>query len=454
MARLPGLGVARNVVAVVFLVVFAGIALFAYVRPDGTGGNATNGPTDMASVPTPQPTETEPSAIAPPARDGATDPPRAPATPTPAPDEGVVAFTNPDGPDRADSPPDAYPFIETANTLPTFGGLWVDDNQRDFHIALTGDIEGAIEALRDGVPRGVTVYFHLVEYSQAEICALRDAMFEDRDELMRHGIVLTSGGCGNAQNRVSVGLSPHSPEVIAFMTARYDGPIDYEPGGWSALRAFEPVDIGEVRLLAVHHSDDLGLLTCGRRPFPAAALESEPGDISANDPESAALREGLSIYVDVYGDMTSLGWILAESDDFGATFIANRGDTWLEAPVFASRDSWVPGTIDHCSPRPLTLEDGSASVYLDPAFPKPAADATKIHVLVEERACAGGSSPASRLLPPIVRYDEAKLTLTFGVRGVGGPATCPGNPRLPVTIVLPEPLGDRELRGINPLPKH
>jgi hypothetical protein len=370
-------------------------------------------------------------------------------------DEAVVEFTNPDGPNPADYPVDGYPFIETANALPTFGQLWIDDNQRDVHIALTDDIEGAIDVLRDGVPRGITVYFHIVEYTQAELCALRDAMFADRDELMRRGIVLTSGGCGNARNRVSVGMSPLTPETTAYMRARFDGPIDYEPGGTSWLRPYDAPEVDDVRLIAVPASDDLGLLTCSRKPFPATAVNSAPTDINATGREYDALREALNIYVDVYGDLSGLGWILVEKDAFGATFIADRGDTWLEAPVFAGTAGWAPGTIDYCSPRPLTLDDGGeAEVYFDPAFPKPTADATEIHVLVHETGCSGGSSPASRLLPPTVSYDEDSVALSVRVRGLGGPATCPGNPRLPVTIQLPEPLGDRALIGVTAPPKY
>jgi hypothetical protein len=44
-----------------------------------------------------------------------------------------------------------------------------------------------------------------------------------------------------------------------------------------------------------------------------------------------------------------------------------------------------------------------------------------------------------------VTYTANRLTVAVTVRPVGGPATCPGNPALPVTIVLPEAIGDRTL---------
>jgi hypothetical protein len=379
----------------------------------------------------------------------------APATPSLTPQEAVAQLTNPDGPDPADYAPDEYPLIETAYGLPTFAQLWIDDNQRDVHIALTGDVDGAIEALRDGVPRGVTVYFHIVEHTQDELCAIRDQMFADREELMRRGIVLWSGGCGNANNRVEVGLSPLTPEVLAYMRSRYAGPIAYEGSGSSMLMPYEPLELAEVRLDAVREGDDLGLSTCGGRPFPAETIERAPSDIETEGDEYRALRQALDIYVDVYGDLNRLGWILAEKDEYGATFLADRGDTWLEAPVFAGRDGWVPGTIDYCSPRRLTGDEGgNAALYLDPAYPEPDRTATVIHVLVEEQACASGSSPADRLLPPMARFTRDSVTLTIRVRRVGGAAACPGNPRLPVAVHLPEPLGDRTLRGVTTPPEY
>jgi hypothetical protein len=294
-----------------------------------------------------------------------------------------------------------------------------------------------------------------VEYTQAELCALSDAMFDDREELFGRGIALTSGGCGTANNRIEIGLSPFTPEVLGYMRARYPGPIDYEKGGWTVLGYYQPPEPGQVRLVSVRGSDGLGLSTCGRRPFPAEAISRPAIDIYTPGEEYRALRDSLTIYAELYGDLTNLGWLLVEQDDYGATFLADRGDTWLEAPVLAGRDGWVPGPIDYCSPRPLTAKDGgSASLYLDPAYPVPGSETTELHVLVEERGCSSGSSPAGRLLPPTVQYRDDTVTVAVRVRGVGGPATCQGNPRLPVVIELPEPLGDRALRGISAPPDY
>jgi hypothetical protein len=452
MARLPGLGVARGLVALTLLVVLVGAAAFALGRPRAEVGGAFPSPTAIADRPalvSPSPTPVEEATPTPeleptePARP--TETPTA-STPTASPPNTVVEFTNPDGPKPDQYAPDEYPFLALAQELPTYAILWIDDNQRDVHIALTGDIDGAIEALRDAVPRGITVYFHLAEHTQDELCALQDAIMADRDELMRHGIVLMSSGCGNMEMRVHVHLSPLNPEVLAFMRARYDGPIDYEGGGVFALRPVDPPVPEEVRLTAVRNGDDPGLSTCGDRPFPETALQSQPIDVDGPGPALGALRESVAIYAGIYRDLETLSWILAGSDDYGATFLADRGGTWLEAPVFASAGGWVPATIGYCEPRSwIPSGGGTASLYLDPEFAAPTADSTELHLLIEERACSGASSPASRLLPPVVTYGSNRIQLEIAVRSVGGFATCPSNPRLPITVVLPEPLGDREL---------
>lgn len=408
-------------------------------QPAGPGDASPTPPLGAdAATPTSPPVNLEPS--------------QSPSTTaSPIPLDDVVAYTNPDGISPDGYAGDDYPFIAQAQTLPNYGIIWVDQNQRDFHIGLTGDIEGAIEALKDGIPRGITVYFYIVKHTEAELCAIRDAMFEDREELMRHGIVLTGGGCGNKESRVNVQLSPVTPEVLAYMEARYPGPVDYEEGGYSALRPYEPPQGLDIRLEAVREADEVGWSTCGRQPFPNSALVAPPTDVNGAGPPLEAFRESLMIYQDLYGNLAALPWVLVVEDDYGATFLARQGERWLEAPVFAGSDGWVPGTIDDCTPREFTASDyGAIEWRLDPAFPAPTAATVEIHVLVTETACANGEPPLGRLVPPLVTYSASNLHISVGVRPLGGPANCPSNPSLPVTVVLPEPLGDRSLTGDSP----
>jgi hypothetical protein len=369
------------------------------------------------------------------------------ATASPSASTDVVAYTNPDGPDWSDQPPDTYPFIEKAAKLPTYAGLWFDQNQVDVHIALTGDIDGAIEKLGQYVPRGVTVYFQLAPNTKEELCALRDRIFDDREKLIDKGIVLLGGGCGNAQMRVEIDMSPVTTETLAFMRDRYPGPVDYQADGVVPLSNYDPPS-GDVRLSAITTTEEADLLTCGQRPFPRSALDQQPVDTTTNGSEFDALRRAFATYSDIFGDLSQQPWILAERDGYGATFLSPRDDGYLEEMVVAGQAGWVPTTLAECQPAQFDVNSvGSAAWALDPAFPAADATSTELHVLVSESACSSGSSPAGRIVPPVVSYAQDTLSITVAVRNVGGIADCPGNPSLPATIVLPEPVGDRRLAG-------
>ena len=455
MARLDALGLARNVIALVVVAIVAAVVVLSLGPLAAAPGDSSAASTPPVAAASPTPVQSAsshpptPTSVAVPSATATLTPADSTATQTVRVTTAPIVYTNSNGPDPGDYAPDAYPFLEEARALPDFAGVWVDENL-DYHVAVSKDIEAAIAALEPGIPRGVTVYFHLYQYSYAFLDDLRDEFFEDRDELMTKGIVISFGSVREIEGQVYIGMSPLSGEAVRYMESRYTGPIVYEYGGVSALRPFEPPRYEEVRLIALEDGDDLGFLTCGHRPFPEGALESAPVAPDATGPEYDALREDLGIYVDVYGDLSSLGWVLAEKDEFGATFLTRSRDGWFEAPVFAGSTGWVPGTIDDCSPKPFTLDDHpSASWSLDPDFPASRSGSTEIHVLVTEHACASGGSPVGRILPPIVEYRGSTLNIDIWIRGVG-PATCPGNPSLAVTILLPKPLGDRELAGDTP----
>jgi hypothetical protein len=105
----------------------------------------------------------------------------------------------------------------------------------------------------------------------------------------------------------------------------------------------------------------------------------------------------------------------------------------------------MPGGAGASPSMPPTGEVGPARWWLDPDVPEPGPDATELHVLALEQACASGSSPEGRIMPPEVTMDATHVTVTIGVRRVEGFADCPSNPAWPMTVTLPEPLGDRQL---------
>ena len=71
-------------------------------------------------------------------------------------------------------------------------------------------------------------------------------------------------------------------------------------------------------------------------------------------------------------------------------------------------------------------------------------DATELHVIATERPCVSGQEMGDRLLEPQVVMTPTELRIAFAAERPPGEAfTCPGNPETPVTVTLPEPLGDR-----------
>ena len=65
---------------------------------------------------------------------------------------------------------------------------------------------------------------------------------------------------------------------------------------------------------------------------------------------------------------------------------------------------------------------------------------------VTETECANGESSEGRIIDPEIQLSADSIVVTFRVDPVSGSAVaCPGNPPTPVTVRLPEPLGDRAL---------
>jgi hypothetical protein len=96
----------------------------------------------------------------------------------------------------------------------------------------------------------------------------------------------------------------------------------------------------------------------------------------------------------------------------------------------------------------LSEWDELATWQVDPDYDRPGPDATEIHVLVTERACASGEDPGDRLHEPIVVEGADEVVATFYVESIfktQTTATCPGNPAVPYVVSLGAPLGDRDL---------
>ena len=137
----------------------------------------------------------------------------------------------------------------------------------------------------------------------------------------------------------------------------------------------------------------------------------------------------------------------------GSSVLASTAKGWWAAwwpgAVLATGYAAVDGDLVIATATPpageLEARVGPASWWLDPAAAAPTASSTTIHALVLEQACVGGKSPKGRIEPPLIEVDDSAVTITFAIRRLAGEGDCVANLPFPVTITLPEPLGNRTL---------
>ena len=86
---------------------------------------------------------------------------------------------------------------------------------------------------------------------------------------------------------------------------------------------------------------------------------------------------------------------------------------------------------------------GSASWTLDPSVPF-SPDSMDLHILVQEIACAGGSSADGRIVQSVEQRD-GQVIVTVTVRSLVGVHACPTNRSTPYVVHVDRPVGSRDL---------
>ncbi len=198
------------------------------------------------------------------------------------------------------------------------------------------------------------------------------------------------------------------------------------------------------------------LVACGYHAYPGLGIDGPPVDPHGDDALATALSKALERYRDDFPVGEDADWRRAGMDETGFLFLGRdegMSETgWVAVEVHELDGQWR-SNIGGCDPRRVIATDiGVADWWLDPAFPVPGPDAIELHVLVLERACASGQPPDGRIAEPVVRYSIDSVTVVIGVRRTEGDATCPGNPAVPLTVALSEPLDDRVLLDGSRLP--
>lgn len=234
---------------------------------------------------------------------------------------------------------------------------------------------------------------------------------------------------------------PTSTTTDATTTSPPDGPDPSEPEDPSD----DPITSA---------GDDDPVVGCPSGPtFPLSALDEVPPVADAPEGVEAAMRTFLDGEEGAFWPQD--GWrILHRTDD--RVLLVHVGDRSTAAEtgltfmtVEAVDDGWRWGGASGGGSCPLRfqLDDGLGEVdwELDPDHPAPGPDATTVHVLVRERACASGRAMGDRLNDPVVLADDSQVAITFSAVPSSGGQDCPSNPATAVAVDLGEPLGDRRL---------
>jgi hypothetical protein len=372
-----------------------------------------------------------------------------------------------------------------ARTLPdVFGGVWLTDQGAVFaftHRATDEQIAEVLSRIRPGIP--VTTV--RVDWSEAELDATQDAI-TDFAQTQGPPQVLTGVGTDIVNNAVLVGILPEYFEVCqAGLTARF-APVRLlfesvgpdrglpeptpmpgaTPSPTQSLHASVPpaCALPEAASPAPSGVRPPGkmtpiptiLVTCGYHAYPGRGIDGPRVEPGADSRRARALRDALATYREEFPGARDLAWHMAGRDKSGFLFLA-RDDRFADSGWLSieaeRRDGRWSASMGGCDPRRvLTADIGVADWWLDPAFPAPGAYATELHVLVLERACASGRPPDGRIAEPEVVYATHAVTVTIGVRHSEGDHSCPGNPAVPLTVALAEPLGDRTLLDGSRLP--
>jgi hypothetical protein len=206
--------------------------------------------------------------------------------------------------------------------------------------------------------------------------------------------------------------------------------------------------------LTLAEADSDARAYCGSAPIPYAAFGNETDAAVRVGPEFDALRELVhSPMVPLVDPSVDLPWAEVRRTDSEIEFLAevDAGKYVYVTLQADGEDGWKFAGLGDCTPKAWPSMDYSPGNWvLDPAYPRPFATSTTLHVLVTEVRCASGKSALGRISPAFVfpTRDEVAIQLFVQDPGRGQDCRNPAEPAA-VRLDLPEPLGRRTLRDGN-----
>jgi hypothetical protein len=198
-----------------------------------------------------------------------------------------------------------------------------------------------------------------------------------------------------------------------------------------------------------------GLISCsGLGPFRFEVLRGPFGAERLVGPEYDVLRETIAKYRDdpEFG-FARVTFTVAYRDDSTVVFIGGVGlPEAYYANVIVERDAagWRWGGMGGGCLLIGAPGRGWDEVLwdLDPSFKEPTASTRNVHLLVRELECAADVAIAGRLSPAWVFLEQGRVRIQVFARSVKPRGSCDGIDPTPVTVVLPEPLGPRDLKDV------
>ena len=264
---------------------------------------------------------------------------------------------------------------------------------------------------------------------------------------------LESTGMRPSLNRVVLSLTEPTREQVAALATRVPTDrvcVDGEPLP-ANRETFEPGDPLDV--IVVPDADGTvrsdTVVSCGGHQFPLSALDLA---VPIEDSDDSYLIAELEAFLNgPEGEFwPQSGWLILSANDKRLELISADPGGAAFVTFETTRGGWsMSGASGYAKCRPRTvLPDGLGEVRwrLDPRLDPPNPDSTEIHVRVTEQACVGGQAMGDRLLGPQIVETDTEVLIAFAAVHPPGAHTCPGNPSTPLTVTLPTPLGERQLR--------
>ncbi len=358
----------------------------------------------------------------------------------------------------------------------TFAGRWIDrDAGGTVVVAFTDDPAPHIEALRQrrplptdevGVaPRPPIVddrpigewdqAFDVVQvaHSERELDEAQEAVLA---ALGRAGVESTGYGTHVSRNRIGVDVDVVTAEQLVAAAQQLEGvaPLDMvcidgvlDSEMPPAIDPDAPLDVIVRPAVDGRYPADT-IAACDGARFRLGALDPLVPIEDAGLPElAAALEAALSSGEGEF--LGQAGWSVLDAGDETATLVRVEGATLSSIGFEKVRAGWRVGgsSVGELCDVVVPLPDGYGEVEwsIDATFDAPTATSTEIHVLVTGTACAGGQALGDRLLGPQVVATDDAVRIAFAAVPLSGAQTCQGNPSEPITVVLDEPLGDRDI---------